>query len=147
MVALEQNYFFRIIEALAGCYSSFTPRAVKLNYTKLTKCSHYYLLFHECCYRFQPHDFVNHPLRGVDSVHLQMQPLKSSNISNVNSNSIDNFSYYTHTHTHLTALCPGLSGWAGTRKVKQSGFYWSKRQWVAVASAGPYASLHVATDR
>ena len=24
----------------------------------------------------------------------------------------------THTHTHLTALCPGLPGWAGTRKVK-----------------------------
>jgi len=22
------------------------------------------------------------------------------------------------THTHLTALCPGLPGWAGTRKVK-----------------------------
>jgi len=25
----------------------------------------------------------------------------------------------------------------------QSGFYWSKRQWVAVASAGPYAKLHL----
>ena len=25
---------------------------------------------------------------------------------------------YTHTHTHLTALCPGLPGSAGTRKVK-----------------------------
>ena len=25
---------------------------------------------------------------------------------------------FTHTHTHLTALCPGLPGWAGTRKVK-----------------------------
>jgi len=24
----------------------------------------------------------------------------------------------THTHTHLTALCPGLPMWAGTRKVK-----------------------------
>ena len=24
----------------------------------------------------------------------------------------------THTHTHLTALCPGLPSWAGTRKVK-----------------------------
>ena len=23
-----------------------------------------------------------------------------------------------HTHTHLTALCPGLPGWTGTRKVK-----------------------------
>jgi len=25
---------------------------------------------------------------------------------------------HTRTHTRLTALCPGLSGWAGTRKVK-----------------------------
>ena len=25
---------------------------------------------------------------------------------------------HTRTHTHLTALCPGLPGWAGTRKVK-----------------------------
>ena len=32
-------------------------------------------------------------------------------------------------HTSLTALCPGLPGWAGTRKVKPSRFYWSKRQW------------------
>ena len=29
----------------------------------------------------------------------------------------------------------------------RSGFYWSKRQWVAVASAGPYASLHLSPDR
>ena len=29
----------------------------------------------------------------------------------------------------------------------QPGFYWSKRQWEAVASAGPYASLHLAPDR
>ena len=29
----------------------------------------------------------------------------------------------------------------------QSGFYWSKRQWVAVVSAGPYASLHLAQHR
>ena len=39
---------------------------------------------------------------------------------------------HTHTHAHLMALCPGLPGWAGTRKVNQSGFYWSKRQCVAV---------------
>ena len=25
---------------------------------------------------------------------------------------------YLYQHTHLTALCPGLPGWAGTRKVK-----------------------------
>jgi len=38
-----------------------------------------------------------------------------------------------HTYTRLTALFPELPGWAGTRKVKQSGFYRSKRQWMAVA--------------
>ena len=64
---------------------------------------------------------------------------------------------HTVTHTRSTALCPRLPRWAGTRKVKpiwivperknQSGFYWSKRQRVAVASAGPYASLHLAPDR
>jgi len=45
-------------------------------------------------------------------------------------------------NTCLTALCPGLPGWAGTTKVKPI-----KRQLVAVASAGPYASLHLALDR
>ena len=25
---------------------------------------------------------------------------------------------YSYTHTRLTALCPGLPGWAGTRKIK-----------------------------
>ena len=45
----------------------------------------------------------------------------------------------------LYSLCPGLPGWASTRKVKP-GFYWSKRQWVAVASAGPYAILHLTLD-
>ena len=28
------------------------------------------------------------------------------------------FSLYMYTHTLLTALCPGLPGWVGTRKVK-----------------------------
>ena len=55
--------------------------------------------------------------------------------------------YTMHTHARLTALFPRLPGWAGTRKVNQSGFYWSKKQWVAVASAGPYASLHLTPDR
>jgi len=56
---------------------------------------------------------------------------------------------HTHTHTHerLTALCLGLPGWASTRRQNQSGFKWSKRQWVAVASDGPYANLHLAPDR
>ena len=64
---------------------------------------------------------------------------------------VECYSTQTHTHTHtdtrLTTFCRGLPGSAGARKVNQSGFYWSKRQWVAVASAGPYASLHLVPDR
>ena len=48
---------------------------------------------------------------------------------------------HTHTHTHLTTLFPVPERW------NQSGFYWSNRQWVAVASAGTYACLHLAPDR
>ena len=41
----------------------------------------------------------------------------------LNPNSVSDFTLYiryryTHTHTRLTALCPGLPRWAGTRKVK-----------------------------
>jgi len=61
------------------------------------------------------------------------------------SNDISSFNNTTyHTDTRLMTLCPGLPGWAGTRKVKPIWIYWSKRQWVAVASAGPYANLHLA---
>ena len=61
----------------------------------------------------------------------------------------------THTHTQLfycsSGTCPGPPGWAGTRKVKTRKvkpicIYWSKRQWVAVASTGLYASLHLIPD-
>ena len=55
-------------------------------------------------------------------------------------------SYYYH-YTRLTALFPGLPRWVSTRKENQSGLHWSKRQWVAVASAGPYARLHLAPNR
>ena len=55
-----------------------------------------------------------------------------------------------HTHTHTPVLWPFVRDYPGepVRKRKnRSGFYWSKRQWVAMASAGPYASLHLAPDR
>jgi len=47
-------------------------------------------------------------------------------------------------HTH-----PFNGPFSGTTRVRryQKGFYWSKRQWVPAASAGPYASLHLAPDR
>ena len=65
--------------------------------------------------------------------------------SHSNSLLTQHIALYTRTHTHTRLR--GLPGWAGTRKVNQSRFYWSKRLWVAVASAGPYASLHLAPDR
>jgi len=61
----------------------------------------------------------------------------------------------THTITQSfycsSGFCPGLAGWAGTRKakpgrIKPIWIYWRKREWVAVASAGPYASLHLIPD-
>jgi len=45
------------------------------------------------------------------------------------------------------ALVQNYPGEPVQERYNQSGFYWSKRQWVAVASAGPYASLHLAPDR
>jgi len=60
-----------------------------------------------------------------------------------------------HTHTQpfycSSEVYPGPPGWAGTRKIKPGRLkpiwiYWSKRWWVAVASAGIYASLHLIPD-
>ena len=56
--------------------------------------------------------------------------------------------YSTHTHIHpFNGPVQDYPGEPVPERRNQSGFYWSKRQWVAVASAGPYASLHLAPDR
>ena len=60
---------------------------------------------------------------------------------------LDLFAVYTHTHTRLTALFPGLPGWAGTRKVKP---IWILLKQETVSGSGiswAYASLHLAPDR
>jgi len=55
---------------------------------------------------------------------------------------------YIYTHTRLTALFPGLPGWADTRKVNPIWFFLKQETVsVSVALAGPYASLHLAPDR
>ena len=54
---------------------------------------------------------------------------------------------HTHTHTLLPALCPGLPGWAGTRKVKS---IWILLEQEIVSGSGiswACASLHLAPDR
>jgi len=48
----------------------------------------------------------------------------------------------THTKTHVYR--PFSRTTRVSRYQKGETNYWSKRQWVAVASAGPYASLHLA---
>ena len=63
---------------------------------------------------------------------------------------------YPHTYTHTTVSRPSwiLSGttWVSrhqkgkTRKVKPIWIYWSKRYWMAVASAAPYANLQLDPD-
>jgi len=50
-------------------------------------------------------------------------------------------------YTRLTALIQDYPGEPVPEMQNQSGFYRSKRQSVAVASAGPYESLHIAPDR
>jgi len=55
---------------------------------------------------------------------------------------------FTHTHTHLTALFPGLPGWAGIRKVKPIWILLKQETMSGSGiSWGPYASLHLTPDR
>ena len=49
-----------------------------------------------------------------------------------------------HARARLMALCLVLPGWAGTRKVKP---IWILLKQETVASAGPYARLHLAPER
>ena len=57
------------------------------------------------------------------------------------------WSTHTHAHTRLTALFLGVPRSAGTRKVKPIWILLEQETVSAVASAGPYASLHLAPDR
>ena len=50
----------------------------------------------------------------------------------------------THMYTCLKALFQDYPGKPVPERQNQSRFYWRKRQWEAVASAGLYASLHLA---
>ena len=54
---------------------------------------------------------------------------------------------HAHSHTRPTALCPGLPGWASIIKGKSVWILLKQKTVRAVASAGPYASLHLAPDR
>ena len=61
-----------------------------------------------------------------------------------------NLSCSTHTYTIVLLLYWILSGTTQVnryQKGKPIWIYWSKRQWVAVASAGPYATLYQTQDK
>ena len=57
---------------------------------------------------------------SVTGTDLKCRPVLVPNIYQYNYQWLTNIHTisHTHTHTHLTALFPGLPGWAGTRKVK-----------------------------
>ena len=67
--------------------------------------------------RYRP---VNHCHHCWTLHHLQQLQLHPSLVLSAKMLTCQYHLYNTHTHTHpfLTALCPGLPRWAGTRKVK-----------------------------
>ena len=50
-------------------------------------------------------------------------------------------------YTRLTVLCPGLPGWAGTRKVKPIRILLKQETVSGSGISWPYASLHLAPER
>jgi len=74
---------------------------------------------------------------------ISLPPVMLFRKTDVNiSNKLLRYNNNNNNNTRLTALCLELPGWANTRKVKAIWIYWSKKQWVAVASAGP-SNLHL----
>ena len=64
--------------------------------------------------------------------------------------STDQLNWQYLPHVYRPVWWPSVRDYLGEpvpERYNQSGFYWSKRQWVSVASAGLYASLHLAPDR
>jgi len=65
----------------------------------------------------------------------------------------NNYYYYYYYHHFMATWTLSGTTWVSwyqkgkTRKVKPICIYWSKRYWVAVASAGQYANLHLTSDR
>jgi len=55
-------------------------------------------------------------IRRYDAVYINLY--SPTNGSNTKTHGKTAKNLYIYTHTRLTAPCPGLPGWAGTRKVK-----------------------------
>ena len=72
--------------------------------------------------------------------------LKSEKTKNTYSQTLLSVICHTHTHTRLTALFRDFPG-EPVPEGKTNLDFSEERQWVAVASAGLYASLHFAPER
>ena len=83
-----------------------------------------------CCPEFSVYTHTYHKPPIVNKAHQMMRPLPSAQIAyeataselpTATNDMIHTRTHahtHTHTHTRLTALCPGLPGWAGTKKAK-----------------------------
>jgi len=78
-------------------------------------------------------------MRGM---HLHVE--KTVRFFLVNNNNEDNDN---NNNTHLTTFVRDYLGEPVPERIRPVWIYWCKRQWVAVASSGPYANLHLAPDR
>jgi len=94
-----------------------------------------YIVYQVCFFIFPLRTIIHHQLPTASKV-----VVVSEQVSHTHAR--------THTHTpRLTALFPGLPGWAGTRKVKP---IWILLKQETVSGSGiswAYASLHLAPDR
>jgi len=94
----------------------------------------------------QAHNYLHFWLYGLYVIYIKVHNYIKVHIKVQANEKVQKFRTSQHTciytYTHLTAVCPGLPGWAGTRKVKPSGFYWKQEamsgsgiSWVVCKSA------------
>jgi len=105
-------------------------------------------------------DSVAMHLGGVGYLITTLLQFTNESISRMHTRTCAPTHAFMHAHAHMHACTSILqpswilseTNWVRqhqkgkTRKVKPIWIYWSKRQWVAVASAGPYANLHLDPD-
>jgi len=113
-------------------------------------CSHQSILtacrsIHSCCTDLDLRPWISIP-RKLWSSSIDMQQSTSIESKGKTKKKHPNKQTNKQQQQHpFNGPLSGTTRWASTRKVKPIWIYWSKRQWVAVASAGPYANLHSTT--
>ena len=99
------------------------------------QCCHAAVMAYEQLYERHPDLLEEWRFHGQPKVVLKTEDEESLLVST------------SHTHTRLTALCPGLPGWAGTRKVKPISILLKQETVSGSGISWAYASLHLAPDR